>query len=197
MTISAQAGAVGLNLLSQHGPQLMKLAGALGGDTARGFAQATRNAMEKGLGRLAEGQVGGPLFRQKPGQLNGLSTQQAYHYFERFDANGDGQLSKQEINKGLVSLEKDIAAKANKKNLSERDMDVLQGLYQAKQFASSIIRNYDTLANLDGSSFSVSKTDLMHLAGQDGQIRSISQQDWQALRPTPNRPASTSVNQTV
>lgn len=129
-----------------------------------------------GLANLAGNQVFGKIFEKKlQGQQGncqapsqGLNTLQGLSALGYFDADRNGQISKQEITDGLQKL--------NAAGLGQN------GAYaKLNEFGQKLLQNYDKVSALDGNGTSLSYLDLGKLAGQDNQVMSISDADWQKV----------------
>lgn len=187
MNISAEAGQLGLKLLDKYSPAIAKVAGTASGAGAEAFAKIATQAISKGLNKLAEkagkdapgygaGGVVGSLLNG-----NGMSLNQGLSIFQKFDANHDGQLTDQEIQKGLAGVDEEIKKLATQGRLNSNDMNQMVALHQTKRFGSEMLKNYTAVSRLDGDQNGVSARDITALADLDQNVRNISLNDWQTL----------------
>ncbi len=108
-----------------------------------------------------------------------IDTEQALARFGTFDANGDGQVTREELTQGLEALSHTMAN--SQTGGGSADALKLQEAQQLYQLGQGILQNYDIVAGLDGNTAGVSSGDLLELAGRDRHARQIAITDWQNL----------------
>lgn len=150
MTLESVAS-VGLEVLNRK-----ELGSALNG--LMGGARLFNNIFEKQKNHAL---LSAPGTTSAGGQT---STMQALIGLKTFDSDGNGQISRQELETGLQTLP-DNNATARLKALGQK-----------------LLQNYDKAAVLDGNASGVSLGDIARLAGRDGQAISVSAADWQKLQ---------------
>jgi hypothetical protein len=155
----ASIGLQALKHRQQIGTALNGLAGLahIGG----GQAQAFSKILGQKLQMQNNSNIDGTTTSQS---LNTLSAMAGLAYF---DADHNGQVSKQELTDGLQKLN----ASGGQGALSTK----LNALGQ------NLLKNYDKLAGLDSNNAGLNYRDLDKLANQDGHMASISNEDWQSL----------------
>jgi hypothetical protein len=130
-----------------------------------------------GLAGAAKGELFGKIFGNLEAKQNqaagpdtkdGLNSLQALTGFGFFDADHNGQLSKQELTEGLQKL-------------SDSGLGQNGPYAKLNEFGQKLLQNYDQAAALDGNGTGFSYRDLGDLAKQDGQAVRISNGDWQKL----------------
>jgi hypothetical protein len=134
------------------------------GAALKGVAGLANLAGNQSFGKIFEKQIQNQQNNSKPG----LNTLQGLSGLSYFDADGNRQISKQEITDGLQKL--------NAAGLGQ------SGAYaKLNEFGQKLLQNYDKVSALDGNGASLSYLDLGKLAGQDQQAASISDADWQKV----------------
>lgn len=154
------AAKIGLGLL-KHQDEIGKLLGGagklLGGEGAGKLADRFAGALAKKLDRL---EAGAPP--------DGLNTLQALRGFAYFDADRNGQLTRDELAAGLQKLE--AAGLATPQN------------QQMHALGNRLLAQYDQAAALDGDHQTVSYLDIGTLAARDGRSMFLSDADWAKLQ---------------
>lgn len=158
------AASIGIGVLKHRqeiGAALGGLQG-LGKLSGEGFAKiAEQFNLPGGLAR----KIGNAITEQR--DPNNINAVQSMSYLHHFDANGNGQVTKEELNAGLQKLqETGLANGPAKKLYAMGDM---------------LLKNYDKVAQLDGDAASVSYKDLGKLIRQDEKVATLSPADWQKL----------------
>ena len=159
------AASIGIGLI-QHRQEIGAALGGLTGlGTAggEGFAKiAEKFHLPKGISQ----QITDALQENNnPSNISGVQVLASMRYF---DADRNGQISKDELTQGLKQLQD--SGLANKGDAAK--------LYQ---MGDMMLKNYDKVAQLDGNEASVSAMDMGKLLNQDGKIATLSPADWQKL----------------
>lgn len=123
--------------------------------------------------------VPGTVTLERMASYGQIDTEQALARFGAFDANGDGQVTREELTKGLEELSHTMAN--SQTGSTPADALKIQEAQQLYQLGQGILQNYDIVAGLDGNSAGVASGDLLELAGRDSHARRISLPDWQNL----------------
>ncbi len=99
---------------------------------------------------------------------NNINTLQALNNLSHFDADKNGQVTKDELTQGLQKLTG--AGIANNGQFKK--------LYTMGEM---MLKNYDKLAQLDGNASGISYQDIGKLANQDQRVATIALADWGKL----------------
>lgn len=160
------AASIGMGLI-KHRQEIGTALGGLSGlgklVGGEGFGKI---ASQFGLKKEMSAQIGQAI----EANLNAanVNTLQALGYFNHFDADKNGEVSKAELTQGLQQLE---AA-----GLTGGQFQKLHSMGQM------LLKNYEQVAQLDGNAGSVSLADLGKLANRDGNVALITPADWQSLQ---------------
>jgi hypothetical protein len=160
------AASVGLELLQNHQNVGAAFSGAMGASklAGQGFSKI---AQKLGLSGPLGQQVGQAL-EQLANSAKNTGGQQVLSGLQYFDANKNGQVSREELSQGLQKLQ-DLGLSQSGPN---------RKLYQ---LGDQMLQHYDRLALLDGNAASVSYKDMGTLMAKDGKQAVLSKVDWQAL----------------
>lgn len=159
------AASIGIGLIKHRdelGSALGGIAGIgkLGGE---GFAKiAEKFHLPKGLARHISNAIDE---NNNPKNTSGVQVLASMRYF---DADKNGEISKEELTQGLTQLRESGLAKSAE----------AAKLYQ---MGDMMLKSYDKVAQLDGAGASVSYQDLGKLLNQDGKLATLSPEDWQKL----------------
>lgn len=157
------AASIGLEALKNGQSMGSAFSGALGASklAGQGFGKiATQLGLTEKLGQ----QVGQVL--DKVIQPNTLNGSQVINGLQYFDADKNGQISKAELTQGLQKLQ----------DLGLSQSGDSKKLYQ---LGDQMLKNYDRIAQQDGTAASISYKDVGRVMAQDGTQTSLSQSDWQ------------------
>jgi hypothetical protein len=159
------AASIGIGLIKHRqeiGTALGQL-GNLGKISGEGFAQiAQKFHLPKGIGQQISNAI---QENNNPNYTNGVELLASMRYF---DADQDGNISKTELTQGLQQLQ-DAGLTSQSKAAK---------LYQ---LGDQMLKNYDKIAQLDGTGSTISAKDMGHLLNQDGNLATLSPNDWQKL----------------
>jgi hypothetical protein len=100
--------------------------------------------------------------KSPPSAVQGLSDMNYY------DADKNGEVTREELTQGLQALEQ---SQLNQTNAGAR----------IKALGEQMLKNYDNLAQQDGNAGSVSYRDYARLTGMDNRIGTLSADDWRFL----------------
>ncbi|HEY9687585.1 MAG TPA: hypothetical protein V6C52_11465 [Coleofasciculaceae cyanobacterium] len=159
------AASIGIGLIKHKD----EIGGALGGVAGlgklggKGFAAI---AEQFHLSKKLTGQISQALEEQS--NPKNLSSLQALSYLHYFDANGNGEVTKEELQQGMKQLESSGLGN--------------NGMYQKLHgMGEMLLKNYDKAAQLDGNAGSISYQDLGKLVNLDKRVATLSEADWQKL----------------
>jgi hypothetical protein len=129
-----------------------------------GFSKiAGQFGLPTGIGHAIAGAIDNT---QSTGNTSGVQAMLAMNYF---DADKNGEVSRQELTNGLQHLgDSGLSGQAEYKNLTT--------------FGQRMLQNYDKAATLDGQGGVISYRDLGKLIQRDGNVASLSDADWQSLQ---------------
>jgi hypothetical protein len=159
------AASIGIGLIKHRqeiGAALSGISG-LGKLTGEGFSKIAQQfhlptGITKSIAQAIEE-------NRNPKNINSIQVLASLQYF---DADHNGELSKDELSQGLQHL-KD-AGLSNSGNAAK--------LYQ---LGDKMLQQYDKVAQLDGNAASISYKDIGKLLNQDGKIATLSPDDWSKL----------------
>ncbi|MCE3236009.1 MAG: hypothetical protein K0Q50_2189 [Vampirovibrio sp.] len=159
------AASIGIGLIKHRdglGSALGGLAGIskMGGE---GFAKiAEKFHLPKGLTQQITNAIDE---NSNPKNTSGVQVLASMRYF---DADKNGEITKEELNQGLTQL---------------RESGLTKSADAAKlyQMGDMMLKNYDKVSQLDGEGTSVSYKDMGKLLNQDGKLATLSPDDWQKL----------------
>jgi hypothetical protein len=160
------AASIGIGLL-QHRKEIGSIAmggiKGLGSISGQGFSKIAEHFhLPKGISK----QIGQAIEdNRNPENFNGVQVMASLQFF---DADRNGEISKTELTQGLQQLKN--SGLSNNGNATK--------LYQ---LGDIMLKNYEKVAQLDGSGTSVSYTDMGKLINQDGKIATLSTSDWNKL----------------
>ncbi len=132
----------------------------------QGFSQI---AKKLGLSGSLGQQVGQALEQLAEGAKN-TGGQQVLSGLQYFDADKNGQISREELSQGLQKLQ-DLGLSQSGPN---------RKLYQ---MGDQMLQNYNRLALQDGNAAAISYKDMGTLMAKDGKQAALSQADWHGLNP--------------
>lgn len=157
------AASIGLEIL-QNRQAVGSAVNGLTRMTGNGFSQV---AQKFGLSPQLGQQVQSVL--QEIGNHSNQNGLHVLNGMQFFDADKNGQISRDELNQGLQKLQ-------------QMGLSQTGGVTgKLAQMGAQMLKSYDRLAQLDGNAASVSYQDMGKLMAQDGHQATLSGADWEKM----------------
>lgn len=184
MDLYAAAGKAGVNLLGGQLPNLAKVSGKLMG--GEGFTKMMTKVFPDGVKNAFDGLSQSPGAEQlkrllNPQPIHKISTKSGLDALERFDLDKNGQVSQDELKRGIENADKELKTLSGKEELTPAESKKIESLRQMRGFGKMMLNSYDGVAQLDSDKSGISVQDVKSLASLDKSAKSISLKDWESL----------------
>lgn len=110
-------------------------------------------------------------------KMDRMDVNQARTIVESFDANRDGQVSREELKTGLDQLTDQLASLQSSSDTSASHRDAIENAQQAYQLGEALLNTYEGVSSLEGNQ-GLSADDISALAAKDGRNEKLSFVDW-------------------
>lgn len=173
------AGKVGLSMAARHLPGAMRFAGRM--VAGEGFQKVLNRFFPQGIKEGAV-EAGGDKtlqslsqWMQPHGAIHPYSLKSALHHLQHFDTNQDGQVTREELTKGIADLDTQKQDSPESTHSSEQEQ-------QLRRLGTMMLKHYEKVAGMDlDVSSGISAQDLKELAARDRAVHHISFKDWQSI----------------